>query len=153
MKVVLQRVSYASVEVDNEVVSSIDSGLLLLLGVEESDSIKEAEILSSKICNLRIFEDPSNKLNLSIMNTNGSILLVSNFTLLSNCRKGNRPSFSKALNPKEAKLLYEEFYNLLESKLNGKVKKGVFGADMKVKLLNDGPVTIILDSKELIKNG
>lgn len=148
MKAVIQRVSEASVRVDGEVLGQIGNGYLILLGVAEGDSEKEADVLIKKITGLRIFADENGKTNLSIRDVGGEMLIISQFTLLADCRKGRRPSFIKAGNPDEACRLYEYF--LAECKKQGiKVEQGEFGADMKVSLVNDGPFTILLDSAEL----
>lgn len=151
MKAVIQRVSDASVKVDNELVSKIEKGFLVLLGVESGDSENDADVLANKIANLRIFEDENEKMNLSLLDISGDMLVVSQFTLLANCSHGRRPDFFSAEKPKRAEELYLYFCEKSEALLSKNVQKGVFGADMKVSLLNDGPVTIILDSKELIK--
>ena len=146
MKAIIQRVAYATVTVDNECVGAIQNGFMVLLGVYKDDTEKEAEVLAGKVANLRIFCDENDKMNLSLLDTNGEALVISNFTLCADSKKGNRPSFINAKEPVEADRLYEKFCSLL--KVNGvkKVEKGIFGADMKVELLNDGPVTIILDT-------
>ncbi len=151
MKAVLQRVSFAQVVVDNELVSKIENGFLILLGVENGDTKEDADVLSKKISGMRVFEDENGKMNLSLADIDGSVLVISQFTLLADCRKGRRPSFVNAGAPDMANELYEYFCERI--KLDGieNVKKGIFGADMKVSLLNDGPVTIVLDSKELRK--
>lgn len=151
MKVVLQRVTHAQVVVEGELISKIDNGFLVLLGVENGDTKEDADVLSKKIANLRVFEDENGKMNLSLLDTNGSMLIISQFTLLADCRKGRRPSFVNAGAPDIANELYEYFCERIKIDGVADVKKGVFGADMKVSLLNDGPVTIVLDSKELIK--
>ena len=146
MKAIIQRVAHASVTVDNECVGAIQNGFMVLLGVYKDDTEKEAEVLASKVANLRIFCDENDKMNLSLLDIDGEALVISNFTLCADSKKGNRPSFINAKEPNEADRLYEKFCSLL--KVNGvkKVEKGIFGADMKVELLNDGPVTIILDT-------
>lgn len=149
MKAVLQRVTHAQVVVEGELISKIDNGFLVLLGVENGDTKEEADVLSKKIVNLRVFEDENGKMNLSLLDTNGSMLVISQFTLLADCRKGRRPSFINAGAPDKANELYEYFCERIKIDGVEDVKKGVFGADMKVSLLNDGPVTIVLDSKEL----
>lgn len=151
MKAVLQRVAHSSVTVDGDLVSSIGNGFLILLGVEQTDTLADADVLSKKISGLRVFEDENGKMNLSLSDISGSVLVISQFTLLADCKKGRRPSFINAGAPDMANELYEYFCKRI--KLDGveDVKKGVFGADMKVELLNDGPVTILLDSKELIR--
>ncbi len=151
MKAVLQRVTHANVVVEGELISEIKNGFLVLLGVDNTDTEKDADVLSKKISGMRVFEDENGKMNLSLTDIGGSLLVISQFTLLADCRKGRRPSFVNAGAPDMANRLYEYFCERI--KLDGieDVKKGVFGADMKVSLLNDGPVTILLDSKELIK--
>lgn len=151
MKAVLQRVTHAQVVVENELVSKIEKGFLILLGVENGDSKKDADVLSKKISGLRVFEDENGKMNLSLGDIDGSVLVISQFTLLADCRKGRRPSFINAGAPDMANELYEYFCKRIKDDGVQDVKKGIFGADMKVSLLNDGPVTILLDSKELIK--
>ena len=149
MKFVIQRVSHASVMVDQNIIGSIGKGFLILIGIGKEDSTKEADALIRKMCNLRIFEDRDGKTNLALKDVNGEILLISQFTLYANFRKGNRPSFIEAKNPEEASQLYE--YIIAECKKQlPVVQTGSFGADMKVELLNDGPFTVILDSKELM---
>ncbi len=149
MKAVIQRVTHASVTVDNNVIGKIGNGFLILLGVEKGDDEKEAEVLSSKIANLRVFCDDNDKMNLSLFDIDGQVLVISNFTLCANCRHGRRPSFDNAAPPKEANDLYEYFCKCMETQGVSSVEKGEFGADMKVELLNDGPVTLIIDSREL----
>ena len=146
MKAIIQRVAYAQVMVDNQCVGAIQNGFMVLLGVYKDDTEKEAEVLAGKVANLRIFCDENDKMNLSLLDTDGEALVISNFTLCADSKKGNRPSFINAKEPVEADRLYEKFCELL--RVNGvkKVEKGIFGADMKVELLNDGPVTIILDT-------
>lgn len=151
MKAVLQRVSSASVTVDNELVSSINQGFLILLGVENEDNEKEALALAKKISGLRIFTDENDKMNLSLSDVQGEVLVVSNFTLCADCKKGRRPNFEKAARGELAQGLYDYFCQTLRELGVSKVQKGIFGADMKVELLNDGPVTIIIDSRELAK--
>lgn len=147
MKVVLQRVTSASVEVKEKIVWKIQNGLLLLVGIESGDSEDLIEKFAKKILNLRIFEDENGKMNLSVLDTGGSILSVSQFTLAADCKKWNRPSFANAENPEIAKIFWEKFNKKLSE--NIVVETGIFGAEMKVSLINDGPVTIILDSKDL----
>ncbi len=149
MKAVIQRVSQCIVAVDGENVGSIDAGLLVLLGVTVDDEKRDAEKLSAKIAGLRIFTDENDKMNLSVMDIGGGILVVSNFTLCANSRKGRRPSFDKAARPEKAEPLYEYFCECLRKEGIKRIEKGIFGADMKVSLLNDGPVTLIIDSTEL----
>ncbi len=147
MRIVLQRVSEASVTVDNRVTGSIGQGLLILLGITHDDDMTDIEWLVRKVIGMRIFSDSEGKMNLSILEVEGSILVVSQFTLQASTKKGNRPSYIKAARPEQAIPLYEAFCNRLELESQLKVATGIFGADMKVRLLNDGPVTIILDSK------
>lgn len=149
MKAVLQRVSSASVTVDGEEVSSIRSGILLLLGIAQEDNEEIARLLAEKTAKLRIFEDENKKLNLSLKDIDGEVLVVSNFTLYANCKKGCRPSFTAAAGSKFANEMFEYFCECLKNIGIKTVKKGIFAADMKVELINDGPVTIILDSDEL----
>lgn len=144
MKLVIQRVKEASVEVNKNVVGQIDKGLLIFVGITHTDTKEIADYLLKKVCNLRIFEDENGKMNLSLKDVKGKLLIVSQFTLYANCESGNRPSFTDAAKPDTANELYEYFCE--KCKDNGiEVKKGIFGADMKVNLLNDGPVTIILE--------
>lgn len=147
MKTVIQRVSSASVTIDSELVANIDNGLLVLVGIEDADSQQDINWLTAKIANIRIFEDENQVMNLSIKDTEGDIIVVSQFTLHANTKKGNRPSYIKASKPDVAIPLYESFVQQLEKELGKKVQTGVFGADMKVGLINDGPVTIVIDSK------
>lgn len=147
MRLVIQRVECASVRVESETVSQISSGLLILVGIEKEDDVKDAEWLASKTVNMRIFNDEEGVMNRSLLDVEGDVLAVSQFTLTASTRKGNRPSYFRAAGHELAIPLYEKFCLLL-SQLTGKeVKKGIFGADMKVSLVNDGPVTIILDSR------
>ena len=149
MKAVIQRVSRCEVVVDGNVTGSIGDGFLILLGVENGDTEKEAEKLSSKIAGLRIFTDENDKMNLALADIGGGVLVVSNFTLCANCRKGRRPHFEAAARPETAEPLYEYFCQCMHENGIAQVEKGVFGADMKVSLLNDGPVTLVIDTKEL----
>lgn len=151
MKAVLQRVTHANVVVDNELISEIKSGFLILLGVDNTDTKEDADVLSKKISGMRVFEDENGKMNLSLTDIGGSVLVISQFTLLADCKKGRRPSFVNAGAPDMANELYEYFCERIKNDGIEEVKKGIFGADMKVSLLNDGPVTILLDSKELKK--
>ncbi|MCP3951215.1 MAG: D-tyrosyl-tRNA(Tyr) deacylase [Desulfobacterales bacterium] len=147
MKAVIQRVSSGSVSVSGENTGSIRQGLVILLGVTQDDTREDANYLAEKIINLRIFEDPGNKMNLSIRDVAGSMLVISQFTLLADCRKGRRPSFVKAARPKTANELYTYFVDRVKAG-QVPVETGRFGADMAVTLVNDGPVTIVLDSKK-----
>lgn len=145
MKFVIQRVSHACVKVDSEVIGSIEKGFLVLIGISQTDTRESADTLVKKMTGLRIFEDENGKTNLSLKDVDGSLLLISQFTLYANCKKGNRPSFIEAGEPKMAEELYE--YIITECKKQvPNVQKGSFGADMKVELCNDGPFTIILES-------
>ena len=147
MRVVLQRVSSASVTVSEKIVGEIQKGLLVLVGIEDADTQEDIDWLVTKITQLRIFGDVNGIMNLSVEEVNGDVLVVSQFTLHAATKKGNRPSYIKASKPEVAIPLYEKFVSTLEHKLGKKVPTGIFGADMKVALLNDGPVTIIIDSK------
>jgi D-aminoacyl-tRNA deacylase len=147
MRVVLQRVSRASVTIEGAVKSKIDKGILVLLGVEESDTQEDIDWLCGKISRLRIFNDENGVMNLSLGDIDGEALVISQFTLHASTKKGNRPSYIKAAKPEAAIPLYEQFLRSLEKTLGKNVGSGSFGADMKVDLLNDGPVTIIIDSK------
>lgn len=148
MRTVVQRVPHASVKVDGQTIGEIGKGFLILLGVAEEDDEAIADKMADKICRLRIFEDENGKTNLSLADVSGEILVVSQFTLYADCKKGNRPSFVKAGNPEKAKRLYEYFMKRCQTHVQT-VEHGQFGADMKVELLNDGPFTLMLDSKEL----
>ena len=145
MKIVVQRVKNAKVEVDGNVVGKIDNGFLVLLGVTHTDTKENADYLVKKLCKLRVFTDEDGKMNLDIKKVNGKLLIVSQFTLYANCSDGNRPSFIDAAKPKQAEDLYEYFCNKCKEEYGIEVEKGIFGADMKVSLLNDGPVTIIIE--------
>ena len=147
MKAVIQRVSQASVTIDSAVFAEIKAGLLVLIGMEDADNNEDIEWLSNKITNLRIFDDENNVPNTSVKDMDGDILLVSQFTLQASTKKGNRPSYIKASKPEIAIPLYKNMIQQLENDLDKKIYTGVFGADMKVLLLNDGPVTICIDSK------
>jgi D-tyrosyl-tRNA(Tyr) deacylase len=148
MRAVIQRVNHASVEVNETIVGKIDSGLLVLLGIEHDDTKEDIDYLCAKIANLRIFNDEQGIMNVSVKDIDGEILVVSQFTLHASTKKGNRPSYIKAAHPNQAQPMYEDFINQLQQELSKPIQTGVFGADMKVSLLNDGPVTIIIDSKE-----
>lgn len=144
MRLVVQRVKKASVKVDEKIVGRIEKGFLVLIGIKKGDTKEQADYLVKRLCNLRIFTDENDKMNLSLKDVNGKLLIVSQFTLYGDCTQGNRPSFIEATKPEEAIPLYEYFCN--QCQLNNiEVQKGIFGADMKVELLNDGPVTIILE--------
>ena len=147
MKVVIQRVSQATVKVSDKIISEIKLGFLILLGVEKSDSKQDIDWLVNKISNLRVFSDNELKMNLSIKDIKGEIIVVSQFTLHAKTKKGNRPSYIKAANPEQAEPLYEEFISQLKNESAVSVQSGVFGANMQVDIVNDGPVTIIIDSK------
>lgn len=147
MRAVIQRVSRASVTVDNAIKGRIEGGLMVLLAIEEADTSEDIEWLSGKIVRLRIFPDENGVMNRSVQETGGDILLVSQFTLFASTRKGNRPSYSRSAGPQVAVPLYETFVRRLGDDLGKPVQTGQFGADMKVELINDGPVTIIIDSK------
>lgn len=147
MKVVIQRVSEASVTINGEQVASISNGFLILLGIVNEDTQEDIKWLTNKIVNLRVFGDENNVMNNSLLETNGNVIVVSQFTLHASTKKGNRPSYIKAAKQDIAIPLYESFVNHLETNLGKHIQTGQFGADMKVKLINDGPVTIIIDSK------
>lgn len=147
MRAVIQRVQHASVTIDEQLKSSIKEGLLILLGIEDADLNEDTEWLSAKICNLRVFNDENGVMNLSVKEINGEILLVSQFTLHAMTKKGNRPSYIRAAKPEIAIPIYEKFIKQMEADLGKQIQTGIFGADMKVELLNDGPVTIIIDTK------
>ena len=150
MRAVIQRVSHAGVTVDGKVLGKIGKGFLILLGVSDEDTEEVADRLADKICKLRIFEDENGKTNLSLADVGGELLVISQFTLYADCRKGNRPSFIKAGAPDRANELYEYFMERCRQYVDV-VERGQFGADMKVELLNDGPFTLMLDSSELFK--
>ncbi len=152
MKAVIQRVKNASVSVDGKVIGAIETGFLVLLGVYEDDTNEDTQILAKKVSSLRIFCDEDDKMNLSLLDIGGSALVISNFTLCADTKKGNRPSFTLAKEPVAANSEYELFCQLLKENGVNNVQKGEFGADMKVELLNDGPVTIILDTQIWRKN-
>lgn len=148
MRAVIQRVQKAAVFINNEVFSSINQGLLVLLGIEDADTQEDINWLSAKIINLRIFNDSQGVMNISLLENNTDLLLVSQFTLHGSTRKGNRPSYIRASKPHIAIPMYEKMIYQLESDLGKKIQTGVFGADMQVELVNDGPVTIIIDTKQ-----
>lgn len=147
MRLVLQRVSEASVSIDQKIKSAIGPGLLLLVGIESDDNQEDVEWLCKKIVQLRIFNDAEGKMNLSVQDIGGDVLIISQFTLHAQCKKGNRPSFIKAARPELSIPLYEAFIAEMEKQLGKAVGSGIFGADMKVALINDGPVTILFDTK------
>jgi D-tyrosyl-tRNA(Tyr) deacylase len=147
MKIVLQRVSEASVTVEGKKVADIQKGLLVLVGIEDADTQEDIDWLAGKIIKMRIFSDENDVMNCSVQDIDGDIIVVSQFTLHASTKKGNRPSYIKASKPDFAIPMYENFVEALEKEFNKKVQTGIFGADMKVSLLNDGPVTIVMDSK------
>jgi len=147
MKIVLQRVSQASVTVESKIVADIQKGLLVLVGIEDADTQEDIDWLVGKIIKMRIFGDENDVMNCSVQDIDGDIIVVSQFTLHASTKKGNRPSYIKASKPEFAIPMYENFVKSLEKEFNKKVQTGIFGADMKVSLLNDGPVTILIDSK------
>ena len=151
MKANLQRVSNARVEIENKTVGQIEKGFLILLGVENGDEQRDADVLAAKISGLRIFTDENDKMNLSLTDVGGGVLVISNFTLCANCSHGRRPSFIAAARPETAEPLYEYFCKKMTDNGISRVEKGVFGADMQVSLINDGPVTIEINSKDLKK--
>lgn len=146
MRAVVQRVTSSKVEVDGKIVGAIDKGFLVLLGVMDEDTKEDAALLARKVASLRVFEDENGKMNLELSEINGSVLAVSQFTLCADVKKGNRPSFSPSASPEKAEELYEFFCGELKTNGISTVEKGVFGADMRVSLINDGPVTIIYDT-------
>jgi D-tyrosyl-tRNA(Tyr) deacylase len=148
MRAVIQRVTHASVEVRQEIVGQIGRGLLVFLGVESADSREDVLWLAGKIARLRIFSDENGAMNLSVQDIAGDLLVVSQFTLFASTRKGNRPSFLHAAEPEQANRLYEEFCQQLESEIARPVRRGIFGANMQIDLLNEGPVTIWIDTKK-----
>lgn len=147
MRLVIQRVEQAEVHIQNQLLSSIKKGLLIFAGIEEEDNDDDIQWLASKVCSMRLFADEEGKMNLDVKQVNGNILLVSQFTLHAITKKGNRPSFIKAARPEKAIPIYEKFIKTLELMLEKAIPTGEFGADMQIKLINDGPVTIIMDSK------
>ena len=147
MRTIIQRVTQAAVTINDTVKSQIENGLMLLVGFEETDTQEDLTWLAAKICKLRIFDDKQGVMNLSIQDVDGEILTVSQFTLHASTKKGNRPSYIKAAKPEIAIPLYEKFIEILETMLGKKIQTGIFGADMKIMLVNDGPVTILIDTK------
>jgi len=147
MKAVIQRVTKANVQVDGKITGQIGRGLLVLLGIEDADTLEDIQWLSNKIVNLRIFNDESAVMNKSVIDMDGNILLISQFTLHASTKKGNRPSYIKASKPEFAVPMYEKMIEQLGVELEKKIQTGIFGADMKVELINDGPVTIVIDTK------
>jgi len=147
MRALIQRVSEAKVTIDGTVTASIQRGLLVLLGIEEADTLEDVEWLSGKVSRLRIFSDEAGKMNASLADVNGKCLVISQFTLHASTKKGNRPSFIRAARPEQAVPLYDAFINAMETELSQPVERGVFGADMQIALINDGPVTIWMDSR------
>jgi len=148
MRIVIQRVREASVKINDEIVGEIQQGLLVLLGIEHVDSELDADYLIQKLIHLRIFGDEEGKMNLSVSDISGDLLIVSQFTLFADTKKGNRPSFIRSAPPEKAIPLYDYFLSQLNKSFSAKIENGVFGANMQVELINDGPVTIILDSKD-----
>lgn len=147
MRTVIQRVTEASVEIENKICGKIGEGILLLIGIEEADNAEDIDWLCKKIVNMRIFDDENGIMNKSIIDIDGNILAISQFTLMAQTKKGNRPSYIRAAKPEISKPLYNEFCKKLSLELGKTVERGIFGADMKVSLLNDGPVTILMDTK------
>jgi D-aminoacyl-tRNA deacylase len=147
MRIVIQRVSEAKVKIDGNTVGEIKKGLLVFLGIEHVDAEMDADYLIQKLIHLRIFGDDEGKMNLSVSDISGNLLIVSQFTLFADTKKGNRPSFIRSARPEQAIPLYDYFLSQLNKSFSGKIEKGVFGANMQVELINDGPVTIILDSR------
>lgn len=150
MKAVIQRVSQSSVKIENKIVAEIQQGLLVLIGIEDADTFEDISWLTSKIANLRIFADENDVMNLSVKEVDGEMIVVSQFTLHASTKKGNRPSYIYAAKPEIAIPLYENFISQMELEIGKKVQTGQFGADMKVALLNDGPVTILIDTKNKV---
>ena len=147
MRALIQRVKSGSVEVDNQIISKINQGIVLLIGIEDSDDYDDIDWICKKVSQLRIFDDEGKVMNKSLLDINGEILIISQFTLHAMTKKGNRPSYIRAAKSDYAKRVYDQFLTLMENKLNKKPYSGVFGADMLVKIENDGPVTIMIDSK------
>ena len=148
MRIVIQRVSEAKVKIDGNTVGEIKKGLLVFLGIEHVDAEMDADYLIQKLIHLRIFGDDEGKMNLSVSDISGDLLIVSQFTLFADTKKGNRPSFIRSARPEQAIPLYDYFLSQLKKSFSGKIEKGVFGGNMQVELINDGPVTIIMDSKD-----
>ncbi|MGL5417095.1 MAG: D-aminoacyl-tRNA deacylase [Clostridium sp.] len=146
MRAVVQRVSKSSVSVDGTIIGQINKGLNVLIGIKEDDTLEDLKYIKDKMLNLRIFEDENDKMNYSVKDINGEVLIISQFTLYGDCRKGRRPSFSKAMTPLDAEELYEEFLKIVKEEI--KVQSGEFGADMKVSIENDGPVMLLLESSK-----
>lgn len=147
MRAVVQRVSEASVSVENKIISEIQNGILVLLGIEEADNAEDIDWLSRKVANLRIFDDENGVMNMNLLDIEGQALVVSQFTLLASTKKGNRPSYIKAAKPEISVPIYNTFVDSLSSTIGKQVKTGIFGADMQIRLVNDGPVTILIDTK------
>ena len=147
MRILIQRVKKASVTIEGKLISLINNGLLLFVGITEDDTQEDIQWLTKKVANIRLFDDENGVMNLSVIDIDGEILAVSQFTLMASTKKGNRPSYIKAAKPEISVPLYEQFCTEMELAVNKPIKRGVFGADMKVELLNDGPVTIFIDSK------
>ena len=148
MRAVIQRVTHASCTVEGNITGEIENGLLVLLGIEDEDTNEDLEWLGNKIINLRIFSDENGLMNKSIKDTCGNILLISQFTLFAQTKKGNRPSFIRAAKPEKAEPMYQQMIKFLSALLQKEVQKGIFGADMKIELCNDGPVTIVMNTKD-----
>ena len=148
MRAVLQRVTQASCTVDNQLTGEIGNGFLVLLGIEDADTQEDLEWLAQKIANMRVFGDENDLMNKSLADIDGNVLLISQFTLFASTKKGNRPGFTRAARPEKAIPMYEEMIKQLSALLNKKIQCGIFGADMKISLLNDGPVTIVMDTKD-----
>ncbi|MBR3934499.1 MAG: D-tyrosyl-tRNA(Tyr) deacylase [Clostridia bacterium] len=151
MRLIIQRVKYASVTIDGSVHGKIDKGFMVLVGFKEGDEESSIKPMAEKMAGLRIFEDENEKMNLAFGDVGGDILAISQFTLYADCKKGRRPSFVEAMNPQKAEEFYNKFVEVCHEITGKKIETGIFGADMKVELLNDGPVTIILDSDEIVK--
>ena len=149
MRVVVQRCSRAEVRIDGQVVGRIEKGFMVLVGITDGDTKAEADLLAKKVAQMRVFEDAEGKMNLALKDVNGAVLSISQFTLYADCKKGNRPSFIRAARPEMAEPLYDYFNDVLRTQYGLQVETGRFGADMKVDFVNDGPVTIVLDSTEL----